>query len=98
MGAVPPCGIPRPARHSSPPLQVLPELLEVLLLLWPMLMPRAALGRGFALWWVAAHSEKPRASSAAAAIKVADPEEGSKSLAGRSGASLPTCDSAGSQQ
>lgn len=47
------------------PLQALPELLEILLLLWPKLMPRAALGRGFARWWAATHHQGGSGSSGA---------------------------------
>lgn len=74
-------------------LQVLPELLEVLLLLWPRLMPRAALGRSFARWWAATHGGDPVDGSGRA-----DLQEGSKSLAGKSAASLPTGSGAGSSQ
>jgi hypothetical protein len=41
--------------HAFYSVQVLPELLEVLLLLVPKLMPRAALGRGFQRWWASTH-------------------------------------------
>ncbi|KAL4459072.1 hypothetical protein ABPG75_013937 [Micractinium tetrahymenae] len=78
------------------PVQVLPELLEVLLLLWPTLMPRAALGRGFARWWAATHGpgdgDSGSGEASRAATKATALEEGSKSQAGQSYASMPSAD------